>query len=476
MNGRRSPRRASGLALALVLAIACGGDDGPASERTGPPELEGSGLEAGAANRDWSLLSVPREGGTAEVRTVADPSRVIWEGETELPAAEEIRLLAGPFLVLRTAEGEVHRYDPRADELARVGTVEPGSRWSAWDRYGVFADSAGSMLLEIGPDGAWRHELASPPSWAAPVEGGRVAALVGDGSRPSLWLVARGSPEPQARQEDGFAAPGLSTAWGRRLILTSDDRSRLRFVTVTSLTGAGDASLDGAVVALAPSPSSHEIYAGLEDPSRVVRINRFTRDVEEMASLPRPPREIRPAVLGSFLLVDDGGDPLVLSLAGDAMRRIEGAWRSDLPIGTPDGRVLVEREGTLLSWDPVSGEEPRTFDAPAERWWAAVPWNPAPPLVVSESLEDERLAAGRARADSLLDSLGETLDSLPVAAPDSDAAADTAPEGPPSGFYAVVVAAREEPGVVEMVESLRDAGYPTTVQRHEDDAGRVWYR
>lgn len=461
----------------MALAAACGGDGGTAPEGAGPPDLEGSALHADLAGRDWSLLAVPRDGGTVQARSVEDPSRVVWEGETEVPPASTIHLLDGPVVVLRTADGVVHRYDPRADEVVRIGTVAPASRWSSWNRYGVFADSSGSLLLEIGPEGSWRYELGAPPSWAAPVEGGRVAALVRSDPGPALWLVARGGSEPEARQEGGFAVPGLSTAWGRRLVLTGADGSTLRFVTVSSLTGAGEAAVRGPVTALAASPSSHEIYAGVADPPRLVRVNRFARQVEEMVSLPRPPRAIRPAVLGDFLLVDDGGEPLMVSLDGDAMRRVAGAWRSDLPMGTPDGRVLLARDGELLSWDPDGGGDARPVDGPAGRWWGAVRWNPAPPPVVAESLEGERMAAGRARADSLRDSLARALDSVPVVPPETAAAPDTVQqEGPPAGFYAVVVAAREEAGVEEMVAGLRDAGYPTAVQAHEDDAGRTWYR
>lgn len=481
MNGRRSPRfcRTSWLpvVLACALAAACGGDGGGAPDGAGPPELEGSPLEAGVADRDWSLLAIPPEGGTAEARSVEEPSRVVWEGETRLPAAAEIHLLEGPMVVLRTADGVVHRYDPRADDLVRIGTVGDGSRWSSWDRYGVFADSAGSRLLEIGPDGSWQYDLASPPSWAVPVEGGRVATLVRSGQRSALWLVARGRSEPAARQEGGFAVPGLSTAWGKRLVLASEEGRGLRFVNVSSLTGARDAPLGGPIAALAVSPSSHVIYAGVDDPPRLVRVNRFAGEAEEMVSLPRSPREIRPAVLGDFLLVDDGGDPLVVSLAGDAMRRVAGSWRPDLPLGTPDGRVLLERDGQLLSWDPEAGGDARPVDAPADRWWSSVRWNPAPPPVVAESLEDGRRLVDRARADSVRDSVVRAVDSVPVAVPGAAAADDTTRrEGPPAGYYAVVVAARERAGVEGMVAGLRDAGYGTAIEAHEDDAGSTWYR
>lgn len=459
------------------MAAGCDGAEPPRPDGAGPPDLEGSALQADVAGRDWSLLAVPRDGGTVEARSVEDPSRVVWEGETELPAVDEIHRLEGPLLVLRTPGGAVHRYDPRADTLVRVGSVPDGSRWSGWDRYGVYVDSAGSTLLEIGPDGSWRYQLGAPPSWATPVDGGRVAALVGSGSGSALWLVARGGSEPAARQEGGYALPGLSTAWGRRLVLTGGEGRSVRFVSVSSLTAAGRTPLGGPVSALAASPSSHEIYAGVADPPRLVRINRFVRRVEEMASLPRPPREIRPAVLGDYLLVNDDGEPLMVSLSGDAMQRVAGSWRSDLPMGMPGGRVLLERDGELVTWDPTAGTEARPVEAPVDRWWTTVRWNPAPPPVVAESLQGEPAGRDRARADSLRDSLARAVDSVPVAPPESVGAADTASrEGPPDGFYAVVVAARERAGVEALTTKLREGGYPTAVQVHEDDAGRTWHR
>lgn len=455
--------------VAALVAVACaggpeGGDDGDG----GAPEMEGTSLLAGAGPERWSLLTVPREGGVARARALDDPSRVVWEGSTRLPPAREIRLLEGPVVLLRTGEGAVHRYDPRSDRLSRVATVEGEADWVGWDRYGVWAQPEGSSLTEVGPEGSWRYELAAAPRWAAPVEEGRVAVLVEDGEGTALWLVGRGEGEPEARARDGFAPPGLVTAWGRRVVLAGD--GVVRFFAVPSLDATGDVEVDGPVTAMAASPSSHELYVAVDDPPRLMRVERFGMRAREMTGLPRPARGLRTAVLGEALLVDDGGAPLRVPVGGGDTVRAVGAWREDLPTALPDGRALVLRDGAPALWGLDGGTEP--LDAAADRRWAAVRWNPAPPPVVSDRV---------ARSGTDADTAGaEPAPSDTAAAPASDtsgpAADEPAEASPEPGFYAVVTAAREAAGVRRLLERLRDGGYPTSLQPYRDDAGQRWYR
>lgn len=459
------PRASLRLLLALAAALAapaCGGDGGGDGERSGPPELEGAVRLVTSMDR-WSYLAVPRDGGTVQARSISDPSAVLWEGETELPPLTDVRLLDGPLLVLRTGEGEVLRYDPRTERLATLEAVAADAAWSAWNGYGVWREEAGG-LLEVGPDGSWRYRLAASPLWASPVEGGRMAVLVSTGEGHEVWLVARGASEPEASAGGSFRPPAMTTAWGRRLVLSAEEG--LATLDVPSLSPAGTIELDARPAVLAASPSSHELYAGLAEPASVVRISRFTSEAERMTRLPRPPRAIRPAVLGDFLLVHDGGEPLLLPLDGSGTERLAGDWRTDLPLGTPDGRVLAVVDGELRLLDP-DGAEPVPVEAPADRWWAAVPWNPAPPTRVAS-----REAEGREELGFFADTGAAEAD---TAGPPTEAT-ESGREGPPAGFYAVVTAARDPDGVRRLLEELSGAGYPTELQRYTDDAGRTWYR
>lgn len=467
----RSP---STLVLLLAAALAAAGCDGgpepPSEEPGGAPEVEGADLLAGAGPDRWSLLTVPLDGGVARARALDDPARVVWEGRTELPPAREVRVISGPSVLLRSGDGEVHRYDPRADRLTRVGTVAEGARWAGWDRYGLWVDPDRSSLLEVGPEGSWRYELGGRPAWATPVEEGRVAALVASDEGTTLWLVGRGEGEPEARARGDFAPPGLVTAWGRRLVLPSGDV--VRFFAVPSLTASGEVPVGGSVTAIASSPSSHELYVGVDDPPRLVRVARFAMDSRELTGLPRPARELRLSVLGSAVLVHDGGAPLLVPVGGDDTLRTTGRWRDDLPVALPDGRVIVLRDDGPALWSPDGEATP--LDVPADRRWAAVRWNPAPPPVMAGRVSGEATAdtpgtpgAGR---DALVDSAGGDG----AGRPDTSAAAD--PESPPPGFYAVMTAAREAEGVYDLLDRLSSAGYPTQIQVHRDDAGRRWYR
>ncbi|MGB5525316.1 MAG: hypothetical protein WBN79_00465, partial [Gemmatimonadota bacterium] len=80
---------ACGLAAAIVL-LAAGCDRSPGPEAQQPePALRGATLVVGTSADQWSLLSVPREGGLAEARALSDPQQVVWTGTTELPPAIE---------------------------------------------------------------------------------------------------------------------------------------------------------------------------------------------------------------------------------------------------------------------------------------------------------------------------------------------------------------------------------------------------
>lgn len=510
----RRARRGGAILALLTMMAACGGTGGGPSERSRADgsDLHGVRLVVGSEADAWSLLAIPRAGGKATARDVRDPGHVLWTGSVDLPAASEAHALEGPAVVLRTDDGAVYRYDPLSDSLSRLGSVGAGARWSEWGSYGAFLDPEGSRVLEVGPDGAWRFRLSGSPAWVVPVEGGALAVLGADGGREgSVWLVSREDTAPARRSEAGYAAPGLTTAWGKRLVLTGRDRKSLRVLTVPALTSAEEVSLDGTLAALTASPSSHDVYAGLSGPPRIVSVNRFDRSSRVLAKLDAPVTDLRSAVLGSFLLGRQGGSVVWIPLAGKRTRVVGGDWRSDLPLGTPAGQVLLARGDSLLLWDPESGAPPAVADGPADARWLAVRWNPAPPSVrvaragadTGEASSEEREAASAAGGAGATagtgagsaGAAGPGAATPPVAA--EGGAAGTPPSSEPAageasapattgggsprarlqaGVYAVVASARDSSGVRSLLDDLSSAGYPTSMQRYTDDAGRTWYR
>jgi cell division septation protein DedD len=489
------------LALAVVVSGCGGGGGGPTSRAPGDTtDLHGVSLVVGYEVTEWSLVAVPSDGGLATSRDVADPARVLWTGSTELPASRDVHVLEGPTLVLRTDSGSVLRYDPVTDSLETVGSVDPEARWSGWGAYGAYVDSASGRILEIGPDGAWQYTLSGAPTWATPVEDGGLAVLgAGTSQRGSVWLVSRGDSTPSSRAGPGYGAPGLITAWGRRIVLTAADRRSLRVLTVPSLAPAEDIPLDGTLSALVASPSSHDLYAALSAPARVVAVNRFSRDARVLARPDGALTELRAAVLGQFLLGRQGSRVEWIPLAGGSPRGVGADWREDLPMGTPAGRVLLSRGDSLMLWDPGAGADPEAVEAPGDAWWMAVRWNPAPPPVrLSRAGDDSATMAGPV---GLPDSAGPPVvaDSgvvapagAAVAGTEGAAASDSMAGGagpvdsvagsrrgdmhPEAGIYAIVASARAVSGVRNLLDQLSAAGYPTAIQRYLDDAGHVWYR
>ncbi len=494
------------LVLAAVLGAACGGGTGgPTARSVGDTgALHGVSLVVGSEVSAWSLLEVPREGGKVTSRDVRDPTRVLWTGSTDLPASREVHALEGPLLVLRTAKGGVYRYDPTTDSLGRVGSIGSNARWSSWGAYGAYVDSADGRVLEVGADGAWEFALSGEPRWASPVEDGALAVLRGGGAGTgSVWLVSRGDSTPSSRTSSGYAGPGLTTAWGKRLVLTSASGRAVRILAVPSLADAEDIDLGGTVSALAASPSSHDVYVALSDPARVVSVNRFSRASQVLARTDATLTALRAATLGQFLLGREGRQVAWIPLGGASPQAVEADWRDDLPLGTPAGTVLLARGDSLYSWTPETRSPPVPVDAPADGWWAAVRWNPAPPPVRVAAAESTSAGGGAPALDSSGTAVASDTGATsapprsPVAStrpptgataaagagtppatrtpPDSGPAA--APDlHPAAGIYAIVTSAQAISGVRKLLSQLAEAGSPTAIQRYLDDAGKVWYR
>lgn len=480
---RSRPGATSGSAFVLlalaVLLQGCGGDGSAEEEGRRPLELEGAPLLIGSSLDQWSLVGIPREGGTATVRSVRDPREVVEEGTTSLPASEDVRFVGERQVFLRTADGVVLRYDPEADAVTRTGTVGADPIFSSWNGYGVYTPTGGGALLEVGSGGAWSFEVAGRPVWATPVEEGRLAVMVEEAEdRRSLWLLRRGDAQPESRTAVSYAPPGLATAWGRRLVFRSADGNDVRFVAVPSLTDGPAVDVGGRVAAFAASPSSHAIYAAVEAPSRVVAVNRFSQEVRDLAEVDGPITELRGAVLGQAVLAYDGTRVWWVPVGGGEPVSAAAAWRTDLPLVLPDGRVLLARESEVLLWNPEAGSGPVPVGgASAGRVWGVVRWNPAPDRVVSDRVQaaappvDSGPTVGEASTDA--PAASETR-SRPTEPEPGVTAADST--GIPAGFYAVAASAREADGVGDLLDELDAGGYPAALQRHRDDAGRTWYR
>ena len=466
-----------GLVTSLVL-LAASCDGSPGSEALQPePALHGASLVVGTSVDQWSLLTVPLDGGVAEARDLSDLQRVVWTGRTELPPAVEAHSLAGGRVVLRTAAGAVHTYDPPSDALVRVGDVAPEAVWMGDGSVGLYLSPGGS-LLEVSRDGVWRYGLDREVAWAAPAEGGVIVVLDGGAESRTLYLLRRDEDQPAETGAARVRPPGVVTAWGRRAVLASADGRGLVVLSVTPLEQAGEVDLGGPVVTLSTLPSTHEIYVGLDDPPRLVAVNRFNLTSRVLAELDGTATAVRPSVFGEAILIAQDDQVWRIPVTGGRPVRAGSGWRQDLPVGLPDGRVVLATDRGVAVADLAAGSELDLEDAALDRWWLPVHWNPTGAIVTADRVTGEAVRTEIPVAqdpEAAMDSARQAARLGAAPGLRDEAVARTA-SGPPPGFYAIVGSARQPEGIRSLVQSLEEAGFATQVQSVPDEAGRTWFR
>lgn len=458
--------------IAILAAVACvdSTDEAIQSER------EAADLVVGSTASEWTLLTVPRRGGAAELRPVVAPDSVIWAGSAELPVAAGAWILGGETIVLLEESGAVVRYTPVEDEVDRLATLSEQARMTeATPSAIVFLDSAGSFAYEVGPDHEHGYALEKPAIWAGSVEGG--LAVLTDGDPSDLRILQRADGDGVIEISAAGGPPALVTAWGRRIVITGPDGRSLR-VYATDRDGelVGEVELDGPVRGLAASPSSHEVYAALDGPPRLQRVSRFSLEADDPVALEASADRLRPALFGGSLLVQTSDGTLRLRTGARTLAPLPGAWRTDLPLGLPGDLtiVLAGDEARLVSVNDSVGA---VLAEGAPHWWLPVHFNPTlgDESDLREALDELGATAGAPGEAAPAAGEDEAADGEDVDVPQIGQETDAAQEGPP-GFYAIVASARQRAGVEELLASLSDSGYPTRVQTYPDEAGELWHR
>lgn len=469
--------RWTALVVAVLLAVAACGDG--ARERA-EGEQRTADLVVGSAAAEWGLLTIPRAGGTPDLRPIGDPDTVVWSGQTKLPVARGAWPVGDAAAVVLAENGQLVRYDAARDDTTRLLRLSAEGRLAGRSASAlVFVDSAGRFAYEVGADFAHAYPLEMPAAWVGPIDGG--VAVLGTGGSPGLRLLPRADSGQVVEIPDAGRPPALVTAFGRRIVVTAPDGRAVRiFSTGEDAALVGEADVDGPIRALAASPSSHEIYAAIEDPPRLERISRFSLSTDELADLDAPADEIRPGLFGGELLVHVGAGIGRVRMGETRAVPLAGEWRADLPVGLPGDRTILLRDDEarlVSSSDSASGI---TLAGGSPRWWIPVRYNPSAGRApdVRQALEGTgRPTGGEAAAPegepSRADSVGAEIEDTDM--PQVSGEPERAREGPP-GFYAIVASTRQREGVEALVGSLAEAGYPTRIQTYPDEAGQVWHR
>ncbi len=442
--------------VAVLWVAACGGSgSSPASDGSAAT----TSLVVGSTMVQWGLLTIPRGGGRADLRPLSSPDSVVWTGSTDLPVVRDLRPVGGLMVILLAEDGRVLRYDPLADRMTQVAQVSSGAGFGGAIGSAVaLTDSENRLVIEIGPEYVSEYSVPEAVSWVSPVDGG--LAILTASNPPRLRLIRRGHPEVALDVEAGGPA-ALVTAWGQRIVLTGPGGDNVQFYATDDGSLVGEVDVGGRILALEASPSSHEIYVSIDDPPRLVRVNRRRLTAQEVATFASPIEELRSGLFGGTVLIRTANLIGQIEAGMATWQPLTGTWRSDLPLGLPAGRTIVLEgdESRLLT---VGDSVARVLAGGAPAWWVPLPWNPV------SSRTAYQLAANTPAPPQAVD----------AAVPDS-AAGDEVPEAATmgrTGHYAIVVSARQRAGVADLLATLSDGGFPTWLQQVPDEAGSIWYR
>lgn len=443
--------------IAIACAAACGGSgSAPASDGSAPA----TSLVVGSTMAQWGLLTIPRGGGRADLRPLASPDSVVWTGSTNLPVIRDLRPLGDLMVVLLAEDGRVLRYDPVADQMTQVAHLSSDAGFGGATGSAVaLTDAENQRVIEIGPEYVSDYSVPESVSWVSPVDGG--LAILAASDPPRLRLIRRGDSEVVLDVEAG-GLTALVTAWGRRIVVTGPGGHNVQFYATDDGSLVGEVDVGGPIRAFEASPSSHEIYVSIDDPPRLIRVNRLRFSAQEVAEFSSPIQRLRSSLFGGAVLIRTADGIGQIGAGEDTWQPLTGTWRSDLPLGLPAGRTIVleDDESRLVTVGDVAG---RVLAGGAPAWWVPLRWNPV------SSRTAEKRAANMPSAPRARDAADQDL-------PAGDGVPAEATIGARAGHYAIVVSARQRAGVADLLATLAAGGFPTRLQQFPDESGSIWFR
>ncbi len=404
-------------ALLVLAAGACG--DG----------ARVSGASSGGIGPDAVLLRLPGTGGVARAHHAGSDS-ALWESRDRIPAVSGV-LGFDDFLGVLLAQdrsGRVVAVDLRlgtvetlGDERLQGAVVAEGSA--------VFSLDAQGRVLRLTPVATWNWPVPGGASGLIPNPDGSLLLLA---SRSGSTTLRRVIP-PETRVIDSATVPPVRlaarTAVGDRVWFVTD--SGLVSLAMRDLSRAFALPLSDSVIALIPTPSGDRVFLATGR-SRLLVIDRYAEAARGTIDLPAPAAGLRMDPDGRYLLVRArGADSVFVVSIGTSrvVNTLATPWRGDLPLVTPDGRVLLAQGTDAVLVDAESGRERMRYRGGAADVWSLVRWNGFRPRSagLDRPVHFEEYAADSAAADSALAAL------LAARYGDLSAVGRAAPLPPPPG-------------------------------------------
>ncbi len=450
-----------GLLAGVLVWFSCGAE--PEGERTLRAALDRTvwlgGVEA------WGLLGLPLQDGPLTYRNAENLESPTWS-PPELPAVA--RAWPGEGAIwLQFEDAVIARYDYATGHLLNFeGSPKAELGVALEDNSGLVIAPGGRRLQRVTEAEPWRVSTPGRLTRLLSAGGARIVAVVDTASSSEILVFEPPEREPRGRRSVGSVRDMVAAPWGNLLYYLSagETDTAVHSLSLPALEATEGFPLEAPGQALAITPSGHRLYvaAGL----RLHVFDRLSHKPKRTVELPSAASGLRFSSNGSNLLARLDGDPggiAVFRVGVDSLLGIvPGDWDVDLPQGLSGGRLVVRSDRELVLYEitrliEIAREEPE-----GDHRWMMVNWQPPRPRI--------ELAQRTARETPPADEVTEEEPRPGEARPLDEE------RGAPPGYYAVVSAAREPAGVRDLVAWLRTAGYPGTVDRHEDVMGVVWFR
>ena len=369
----------------------------------GETRLVASSVPSGVGP-DAIIIRVPREGGHAYAYRAGRDS-VLWESRDVVPATSAVLGFDDFLSVLlgRDAAGRVYSVDLRLGNVETLGSAVLGSAARA-EGASVFGFDANGRVLRVTPVATWSWEPAGGADLLVPQPDGALITVRNGNSGASISRVI----PPETRLTDSATLPRVEQ------VLRTPAGDRVWFVTgetVTALrsrdlTTALSVSMGRSISVIETTPSGDRLFVGTSESALRV-IDRFAE--REMSKIPLPgaPIGLRMDPDGRYLLVRLAANDSIHVVSLGTQRVIAalpGGWREDLPLVTPDGRVLLTRGADVVHVDAETGRERLRYLRGASDLWLQARYNGFRPRAagLDKPVEFEEYAADSAAADSAL--------------------------------------------------------------------------
>ena len=389
--------------LAALIAFAALASAGLA----GCGDRQASGAAPSGIGPDAVLLRLSRAGGIARAHRAGSDS-VLWQSRDRVPAVGAT-LGFDDFLGVVLAQdrsGRVVAVDLRLGTVETLGDERLEGTVVA-EGSAVFGLDAEGRVLRLTPVATWHWPVPGGASGLIPNPDGSLLLLT---TRDGGTAVRRVIP-PETRVVDSTAVPTVRlaarTPIGDRVWFVTD--SGLVSLAMRDLARAFTLPLRDSVVALTATPSGDRLFLATDDDELRI-IDRYAERERGTIDLPAPATALRMDPDGHYLLVRARGVDSVFVVSIGTSRVVNtlaAPWRDDLPLVTPEGRVLIARGNDAVLVDAESGRERLRYIGGASDVWTLVRWNGFRPRAagLDRPVQFEEFAADSLAADSALAAL-----------------------------------------------------------------------